>query len=111
MTVQECVNYLNQLKDSKYGSGFDVYDYVAMGNPLEGHDVTIDPSKGDLIIGYDYSDDECVDKTEANRLSDWIYNFAWPTLNRCLAENGCKEVYDCDGSGGGLYYGLTVFKK
>ena len=70
-------------------------------------------NSGDIVIGYDYGDDE-LPVNDVNPFVDWLYkerSGAWGQINRLMKEQGYHIADDQDGSGGGLYYGVTLFKK
>lgn len=69
---------------------------------------------GDICVYYDYCDDDLRgtdDRTEVNALNDWLYDVAWPTVHKYMRDNEYEEVYENDGSGNGLMYGMVVFRK
>ena len=75
---------------------------------------------GDLVLGFDYWTDELKGHgrdeeyagSECEDFIKWIHSTIWNgALNQIMWQFGYEEV-DChDGSGGGLYYGATLFRK
>jgi len=106
----ECLQELLKVINAEYDCGeFDVMSLDEARDAVEGVDV----KDGDIVIHYDYCSDELND-AEKNKLCDWLYNSSiggWTAIRDLLSNQGYDEVDECDGSGGGLYYGLTVFRK
>lgn len=67
----------------------------------------------DIVIYYDYADDE-LGREETNKLVNWLYDDpkgGWLLMKSFLRSKGYVEVDEHDGSGNGLYYGATLFRK
>jgi len=106
----ESLKELLKVINAEYDCGeFDVMSLDEARNAVEGIDVRED----DVVIHCDYCDDELND-ADRDRLCDWLYNSptgGWTAIKDFLLNQGYCEVDECDGSGGGLYYGLAVFRK
>jgi hypothetical protein len=62
-----------------------------------------------IIVGYDWMDDDLTE--EETEKADADCERGWSSIHQCLQTLGYDAVDDVDGSGGGLYYGATLFKK
>lgn len=70
-----------------------------------------DVQPGDVAIYADFMDDDCPSKDVVNELSAWYYDELPREINQLMAGLGFKHIYEDDGSGGGLYYGTTQYRK
>ena len=88
-------------KYNQHGDGFQLVD-----NDL--NVCAYEP--GDISIYYDYLSDGMTE-AEADDFIHWLYDIAWPSVRQFMESLGYKTVNETDGSGGGLYYGVEVFRK
>ena len=65
----------------------------------------------DLVVYYDFMDDECESQDEVDNLAGWYHDELPQQLVVLLDRFGYRFLSDMDGSGGGLYYGAIVFRK
>lgn len=78
-----------------------------------------DVQPGDLVVGFDYWTDELKGNnreeyagSECEDFVNWIDSTLWRgAYHQIMAKFGYQEVDDRDGSGGGLYYGASLFRK
>ena len=74
---------------------------------------------GDLVISFDYWTDELKGNnrdeypgSECEDFVNWINSTLWRgAFHIVMAKFGYEEVAEHDGSGGGLYYGASLFRK
>lgn len=106
MTLPELIIRLNSVHTSGY---FEINTESDIGIR-----VGFDECKPtDLVIEYSYDNDH-LSNDESDELIDWLYgdeDGGWRVLKKWMSDNGYHEVYDNDGSGNGLYYGVVVFRK
>ena len=69
-----------------------------------------DIKESDIGIYYNYCTDELSD-SESDKLNKWLYDDGWEIIREWMRVNGYVEIEDNDGSGGGLYYGGTLYRK
>jgi len=95
---------------SDFGNGFyiEVDDENRKGM---WEDVGVD----DVVIGYDFMDDDVSDKDRVNEFNDWLFGKGklgvFGDLEWYMNKIGYEMVYEYDGSGSGLYYGCEIFRK
>jgi hypothetical protein len=67
---------------------------------------------GDVCIYYDYCTDELPDENfdEWQEWYDSLFLSEY-SLDYLMSEFGYKQIYEQDGSGGGLWYGGLVYRK
>lgn len=74
--------------------------------------------ENDIIVSYDYCDDELSDKgpdgewnsSDAAKWYSWYEKVLTPGIYNIMSKLGYDEVDEMDGSGGGLFYGVTQFR-
>ena len=65
----------------------------------------------DIGIYFDGCDDDFHDDKEKIRtMREWLFDIALPSITICFKENGYVDAVLNDGSGNGLYYGMTIYK-
>ena len=69
-----------------------------------------DANDNDIGIGYDFMDDN-LSRADAEKLDSFLYDEAWPRINRVMGLLGYGVRDELDGSGGGLSYGTTLYYK
>ena len=73
--------------------------------------------EGDVIVGYDFCTDEISargQEWEGSEEQDWLDNWyysVFEAIDVIMAIHGYQQVDECDGSGGGLWYGGMLFRK
>ena len=110
MSINELIDKLNGVWKVDGCNGFSVIDkdqYECYG--FEGENE--DDMSGCIGIDYDYCSDEMDNSDE---LISWLYDDVdggWMSIRKWMSDNGYEEI-DCnDGSGNGLFYGGTLFRK
>ena len=100
--------YLNEWNEwNEYGN-FSLLSYEDALGSVPPEELALQPD--DIAIYYDYCDDE-LSEGDKDRLSGWLYDDAWPLIHKYMEVNKYVEVFENDGSGSGLYYGMVVFRK
>jgi hypothetical protein len=100
MNIQNTLNQLNSEMSCGDITLLDTNDETFKQIGMDG-----DPEPTDVVIYYDYDFD---DNTEDQY---WVFDHALPTIATYMESRGYEEVYDNDGSGGGLVYGAIVYRK
>ena len=111
-TLNQVINTLNSHKlYSSHGSVSIRSEDTSLDEVREESGFDVQP--GDIVIYYDYMDDE-MDESEIPNFQLWLYDNpdgCWCSINRWMIKNGYRSVDINDGSGGGLYYGINVYRK
>lgn len=106
MVLQSVIDSLNQVWNCGKFHVMDNSEAVEAGFS--------DIQPGDIVVHYNYWDDELSSSTDTDKLITWLYDDpsgGWTQVRSYLAKHGYIEVDEMDGSGSGLYYGATVFRK
>lgn len=74
-----------------------------------GFDVAPQPT--DVVIFVDFDDDNVESEGERNALAEWYNDTLHTNIERQMRMFGYQAIAGNDGSGGGLYYGATLFRK
>lgn len=102
MSIQAALKELN--KYPQFGS-VKVLDLADDDHSLP------DIQPGDVAIYADFMDDDCPSEDVVNELSEWYYDMLPREINQLMAGLGFKLIFESDGSGGGLYYGIAQYRK
>jgi hypothetical protein len=73
-----------------------------------GFDVQVKPD--DIVIFCDFNDDAIDAEDGRNELAEWYYDVVHQNIDKQMRILGYQAIADNDGSGGGLYYGATLFR-
>ena len=65
---------------------------------------------GDVGIYHDYCTDDCRGSSKENEFFRWL-DKTHRIVDQFMREKGYKMVDECDGSGGGLWYGGALYRK
>ena len=69
-----------------------------------------DVKDGDLMVYYDWMDDG-LSEDDVKKFQEWYYDEFFTNLSTEMSKLGYSEVDEVCGSGGGLYYGVVLFRK
>lgn len=91
--------------------------YPELGNievmgPLDqdyGFDVQVDPD--DVVIFADFTDESLTDDDSINEFAEWYYDRLFEQISQQMRMLGYQAIAENDGSGGGLYYGATLYRR
>lgn len=63
----------------------------------------------DAVITYNFCDDDLLPEASEG-LDTWLYDHAWPLITATMLKLGFRSIEENDGSGGGLYYGGSLYR-
>ena len=110
MDINACVSSLVNALNLKYADlgRFDIPTNDPVWASYYSEDEGVKP--GDIVIAFDYCTDDIRHTDKEKQFCNWISQMHG-VVTTVMLVHGYRNVNDHDGSGGGLYYGHTVFRK
>jgi hypothetical protein len=105
MTIQQLCTELNKV--------FTCGTFEVMDSDMCDQAGFNDAEPEDIGIYYDYISDE-LSEPEKDKLVTWLYddpNGGHEVIKSWMSSNGYELINEIDGSGDGMYYGGTLYRK